>query len=140
MIKKFHVGIKAVILQKNKALVLKELDVRDNTTSLYDLPGGRIEDNESIEEALKRELKEEINVSNFILGPIIYAQRHPYLNINGASRMLLYYEVDIKNAKIKLSEEHTSFQWISKKDLAEIIKNKDKMHSGIRTVLEKVLK
>lgn len=56
-IKNFHIGIKAVIVQNNKALLLK--DPRFNG---YDLPGGRIDKDEDIEEALKRELFEELGL------------------------------------------------------------------------------
>lgn len=140
MTQTFQVGIKALIVNNSKALVLKEIDIRDNITEIYDLPGGRIDDKESIEEALTREIKEEIGVTNIKIGKIIFAQKHPYREENGIPRMLLYYIVDVKNPKIKLSDEHISYEWISKKDLESIIKNKGKMHIGIRTALEKVLK
>ena len=140
MIKTFNIGIKALILNKDKALVLKEIDIRKVNIELYDLPGGRMEEGESIEETLKRELKEELGNLRFSLGSIVHAQIHPYYDKNGTSLMLLFYKVDVKKTKIKLSDEHIGFEWISKKDLQNIIKNKGKMHSGIKTALEKVLK
>lgn len=52
----FHIAVKAVIVKDDKALVLKEA----SRFSGFDLPGGKIDENESIEEALKRELYEEL--------------------------------------------------------------------------------
>ena len=121
MIKTFNIGVKALILNNNKILILKEIDIRRGNVELYDLPGGRMEEGESIKETLKRELKEELGIINYSLGPIIHAQIHPYYDINGTSFMLLFYKVDVKNSKIKLSTEHISFEWISKKDLQNII-------------------
>lgn len=140
MIKNFNIGIKAVIVKQNKALVLKEKDIRDNGVQLYDLPGGRIEDEELPEETLKRELMEELGVLEFTLGSILHIARHARYDKNGSSLMLIFYEVFIKDTQIRLSDEHISFEWISKKDLENITANKEKMHNGIKTALEKVLK
>jgi len=140
MIKNFNIGVKAVIVQRGKALVLKEKDIRNSRVEIFDLPGGRIEDEESAEQTFERELKEELGIYEFTLGPLISAIRHPHYDNNGSSLMLLFYEVFLKDTKIKLSSEHISYKWISRKDLEDIIKNKEKMHKGIKTTLEKVLK
>lgn len=140
MIKTFNIGIKALVLNKNKALILKEIDIRRNNIELYDLPGGRMEEGEEAEETLKRELKEELGVSKYSIGPIIHAQIHPYYDKEGSALMLIFYKINLRNPKIKLSKEHVGFEWMSKKDLKKIIKNKGKMHIGIRTALAKVLK
>ena len=57
----YRVSVKAKIEQDGKILLVKE-DGKD-----WDLPGGGIEHNESIAEALKRELKEEIGLSHFTI-------------------------------------------------------------------------
>ena len=54
---KFPVSIKAIIIDKNKVLCLK------NERNEWDLPGGKIEFNEDIENCLIREIKEETNLS-----------------------------------------------------------------------------
>ena len=62
MIKNFNIGVKAVIVQRGKALVLKEKDIRNSRVEIFDLPGGRIEDEEPAEQTLERELKEELGI------------------------------------------------------------------------------
>lgn len=55
----YRVSVKAKIEQNGKILLVKE-NGKD-----WDLPGGGIEHDESIAEALKRELEEEIGLSHF---------------------------------------------------------------------------
>ena len=54
---KFPISIKAIIIDDNKVLCLK------NERNEWDLPGGKIEFNEDIENCLIREIKEETNLS-----------------------------------------------------------------------------
>ena len=64
----YRVSVKAKINFNGKTLLVKEDGKK------WDLPGGGIEHYETIDEALKRELTEEIGVSDFIItsGPKIF--------------------------------------------------------------------
>lgn len=53
--------------------------------------------------------------------------------------MLIFFRVSAKNWDIKLSDEHTNYKWISKKELDQMIKNKEIRNNGIKVALEKVL-
>lgn len=142
MIKTFFVGVKAVIVKKNKALVLKRKNSRGET--VYDFPGGRINDSESIEATLKREIEEELSVKRIKIGKLINAYRFPnYCPISGKSDkeglILLFYRVETNSLKISLSKEHFDHRWISKKDLKEISKSGDFMNHGMKAVLKSIL-
>ena len=54
-----HLGVYGVIRHDNKILVIKK--ARGPYTALYDLPGGTPENNETPEETVTREIKEETN-------------------------------------------------------------------------------
>lgn len=56
--KNFIVGVGAIVINKGKLLVVK-----DNFYNGFKLPGGHIDKNESIKDALKREVAEETGVS-----------------------------------------------------------------------------
>ena len=64
----YRVSVKAKINFNGKTLLVREDGKK------WDLPGGGIEHYETIDEALKRELTEEIGVSDFIItsGPKIF--------------------------------------------------------------------
>ena len=64
----YRVSVKAKINFNGKTLLVKEDDKK------WDLPGGGVEHYETIDEALKRELTEELGVSDFVItsGPKIF--------------------------------------------------------------------
>lgn len=132
LIKKFHIAIKAVIKNDNKVLLLNELSRFDG----YDFPGGKVDKGEDWQDALKRELYEEIKLKNFKIEKILgIYERQDYHEI-GTSLMLIFYKIKAKISKIELSSEHSGYKWVSKKDLPKVkLRNE-----GIKEVLEKVLK
>ena len=60
--------VRAVIIEDNKLLVFFRKKLVDNKMiTYYALPGGHLEENETLEETVIRELKEEMNVDIKIL-------------------------------------------------------------------------
>lgn len=66
MNKIFKIATKAIIENnENKYLILKktiEENLNDACSNLFDLPGGRVEYGEDLENSLKREIKEETSL------------------------------------------------------------------------------
>jgi ADP-ribose pyrophosphatase YjhB (NUDIX family) len=58
MEKLFNVGVKGIVHTHEGYLLLRK--VLNNGEEFWDTPGGRINDDESFDEALKRELQEEL--------------------------------------------------------------------------------
>ena len=63
--KKFNYRVCAVILSGEKILVMQ-----DSRSPFYYLPGGRVKMGETVEEAIKRELFEELGVAPRIIRPL----------------------------------------------------------------------
>ena len=108
---KFPISIKAIIIDDNKVLCLK------NERSEWDLPGGKIEFNEDIENCLIREIKEETNLSveNLnILKPL-------NLKFNDVSVMVLIYSASIScDSPIIISHEHSEYNFFSKSEIKNL--------------------
>ncbi len=131
----FYIGIKAVIVNKDKALV-----VADPRFKGYDLPGGKIDEGESIEQALRRELKEELGLEKFKMGELLFAIEKYGYKVEGISIMLIFYKVEATINKITLNDEHSEYRWIEKEELADLISQNKFRNDGVKTALEKALK
>lgn len=122
MSKTQKIGVTAFILNhENKVLIVKRSKTDSFLPGFYELPGGKVEFGESLEQALRREVKEETNLDIKIISPY---SSFSYVSQNG-----LKHTIDIqfiaralsKNSQVKLSGEHESFNWM---DLTEIKKFK----------------
>lgn len=113
----FGFAVKAFITnQNNEILIIKKSDKEDIGRLDYDIPGGRLEFGEKPEEALKRELMEELNVE---LEKIISIS-NVWTIIKPEKQFQLIgndFIVKVKSTEnIKLSFEHTEYLWISKEN------------------------
>lgn len=129
--KLFHVGVKALITDyENNILLLKVEGNKYNKNVVHwDIPGGRIEQGSTAIETLNREIKEETGITEIINEEFITAviSKHEFAIESGhnVGLVLFIYEVDIPdNVTIKLSDEHTAYEWVDKKEAARRLENK----------------
>jgi 8-oxo-dGTP diphosphatase len=69
-------GVRAIVLDPADRILLVRFDFPD--TGLWAAPGGGIEEGESAEEAILRELTEEIGLDDVELGPWIWTREHVF--------------------------------------------------------------
>lgn len=86
-------------------LMLKRSDYVDKFAGEWDLPGGHIQVGEDFEIGMKREVKEETDLS---VGECNYV---------GKTENLDFYWCKYPDRPIKLSHEHTQFRFFPKQDL-----------------------
>ena len=104
-------GVKGIIRKGDRFLVLVKSD------GTFDLPGGRVEEGESIKAALHREIHEETGLKVDIketAGRWSFFKK-PNFAINGATFACNYLK-----GKVKLCDEHTNYLWIEIKKLHEL--------------------
>ena len=109
--KNIHV-VAAIIMKNNKVLCMQRGDNKyEYISRKFEFPGGKIEVGESNEEALKREIQEELNIEINIYKKITEeAYKDEKIDI-----ILHYYLCSQKNGTITLSE-HENLAWVAKKD------------------------
>jgi len=81
------------------------------------LPGGGVEPGEQLEEALRREIREELGVSLTSARPLFFTDRLREKTFPGGERRLIYmvfllYECTVADDPIKLSDEFTEYAWV----------------------------
>lgn len=106
--------VAALMRRQGKVLVGK----RPEGASLpgrWEFPGGKIELDESPEEALIRELKEELGITADV-GPLKFAATHTY---GKTGILFLFYEVKYWKGEIK-TQQHLDLKWVVPKELREL--------------------
>ncbi|MDO8593006.1 MAG: NUDIX domain-containing protein [bacterium] len=107
---RFVISQKGIFIRDKKCLILEV----DKKPDVWDLPGGRINNNENGQESFRREIKEELGVDNFeVSGVIDYEAWHTRAGfaVCGAVNLI---EIE---GEIKISNEHTKLKWINEGEI-----------------------
>lgn len=121
--------VTGILKDKDLFLVVRRSKEDDLYPGCWEFPGGHIEFGETISDALKRELKEEIGFSDFD-NPIITNYTDEIKEKSGKTiyniELDFIIEVNKENINITLSKEHIEYAWVSKESelLDEYIKAK----------------
>jgi 8-oxo-dGTP pyrophosphatase MutT (NUDIX family) len=102
-------GIKGLILNEGKFLAMHKVSSVDK---FYELPGGRMEYGETIEETLQRELLEETGLK---VKPVRLLDTWNYINEekqHQVAGVIYLCEVVGGNSDVQLSDEHDSYRWL----------------------------
>lgn len=126
-----QVGVKALIANTNDEYLFLEriLPMNHETKPHLDIPGGRIESNEALEEALAREIKEETGLELVSIEKLLAAQDIFVLE-KDLHVVRLTYAVSA-HGKVQISDEHTRFVWLSLSDAKQ-----QNLDTYIRKVLD----
>jgi len=109
------VKVTAAILVKGNKIIIAKRGPNDRLANKWEFPGGKVEINETPEQCLKREMKEEFDIDVSVgeyLGSSIYHYDH-------ISIELMAYRTYWENGEIHLND-HDEFKWISLEQLAEL--------------------
>lgn len=100
----------------NKGKVLAALrPISKSSGGLWEFPGGKVEKGELPEEALARELLEELSVSIRILGRIAQSE----MKIEQRYIRMILFEVSLTEG-IFVPNEHSELRWLSEEELGQL--------------------
>ena len=134
----FLIGPRATIynIKTNKVLLLQ----RNDGNNVWEIPGGKRENNEDIVDALKREVKEEtgltINEYKIVYVSPIF-ENHPFLK----PFLNVGYLCLVDNSDVVISDEHIDYKWVSVEELANYLDNdiyNDLLNNGMIKELESI--
>ncbi len=114
---------KAFLINKNgEVLVIKRSSTDDIRPDEWDLPGGRHEDGESLENGVTREIEEETGVNSLDGLKLMFTHSELRTSEGPAFRyILLIFTARVDNPNIVVSDEHSEYKWVSKQELSDIL-------------------
>jgi 8-oxo-dGTP pyrophosphatase MutT (NUDIX family) len=128
----FHLGIKALIRSQTGEVLLMQANpanLKGTQKGYWDLPGGRVQKGDSVEDTLKREVFEETAIREISdiqpVNMVLSNLRIPMSNDESVGLILSIYTVAVpNNAKIVLSDEHVMYEWCTPARAAELLRVK----------------
>lgn len=99
-----------------KILVVKKSPLEKIDGGLWTIPGGKVDRNEPIIHALKREIKEEVGltISDFTwIGEDVFES-------NGYTFHSQHFLCHVKKSPVKLEKNLLEYQWVTKKNLSSL--------------------
>ena len=104
-------NVVAAIIKKNNQYLIVQRNRNKHLGLKWEFPGGKVHDNETFEEALSREIKEELNITIHMYEKITEEKyKDEKIDI-----VLHYFLCSQKSGTIKLNE-HEDLAWVEKKD------------------------
>ncbi|MCK5332819.1 NUDIX hydrolase [Candidatus Parcubacteria bacterium] len=125
-----QVSIKSLLCRDEKVLLLK------TPTQIWEMPGGRIDWGENVNQAFYREIEEEIGFKNVKLGKLINTWSFNSLRDNINHHFIIFdFEILTNEDIIRLSDEHVEYKWVSLDEFEQM-----DMREGHKETLRKFFK
>lgn len=110
--KGYWVPVVAGFLKKDGKILLGQRPENDSLPGLWEFPGGKIEVGETPEEALKRELQEELGIHAEV-GDLKLSCTHNYGDVG---ILILYFEINFWKGEPK-AQHHLMLEWVHPEEL-----------------------
>ena len=112
---KTHIVVHAIILDKeNRVLITKRAPNLKIYPNLWSIPAGHIEENESFEDCLKREIKEELGVN---ITKIVKSIQPYEGELDSRYWKVKLFIIDVDVDEINPNKEIADYKWIDPKDV-----------------------
>ena len=107
---------------QGEVLLIKRRN-KGTSPNYWEDPGGRLHQSEKPEDGLKREISEETGIFDIeIIKPLtVFHNYFHRVKTNENEFIGISYWCKTKTTGVKLSDEHTDFQWVVPKDAIDIV-------------------
>lgn len=129
--------VKSVIVNNKKEVLLLKRSKDSLNPGKWDLPGGHLEEDETIEESIKREISEETGIE-IEVGEIINAVEFDkgmkqFQEEKRGLRYICYH----KSGDVEISDEHEDFAWLPIDEAIEKLSDEDGFEKEKKETLKK---
>ena len=109
------IDVVAAVIKKNNLYFIAQRNRNKHFAYYWEFPGGKVDNQETFENALKREIKEELSINISVLKHIA-SEKHKdeKIDVN-----VHYFLCELLNENIILSE-HEDMKWLRKNDLKQL--------------------
>ena len=122
----FHIGVKALCKNSEGKYLLLQVNterLRGDNPAYWDIPGGRIEEGDTVAQTLVREIHEELGLTveegGEFLTAVVSNIKIPTDN-GEVGLVLMIYTIQIdESAEFVISDEHIGYEWVDGATAAE---------------------
>lgn len=107
-----HKQVVAAVIEKGEALLICRRPEGKNHGGLWEFPGGKIDQDESVQEAVARELSEELAVQTVSVGDVLFS-----VSDELSGYRILFVPTQITGEPVAL--EHTALTWCGRNELLD---------------------
>lgn len=131
----FHLGIKALIRDEAGKILLLQVNAKKlkGGGDYWDLPGGRVQQGQTVEDTLTREIEEETGITDVKspkeVGMVLSNIRIPTGENESVGLVLGIYECTVPgDSVVTLSDEHVAYEWFLPSKAARLLEVKYPKH------------
>jgi nucleoside triphosphatase len=115
-------------------LLGKKPETRGMFPGQWTLPGGGIEEGERMEDALRREIREEVGIEVTNVQPLFFKDgEHPKRSQDGTVQNIysinLVFSCRMASQEVVLGDEFVEYQWVKKERLKDLDTNEETRHT-----------
>lgn len=131
-------GQKAFIINDEGEILIVKRDKEIIYVDKWDIPGGKLDNDETLIEAISREIMEEVGLK---LEKIICTLSSSKFEGKLGDKLIIYRNIYLCKAsgEIKLSPEHSEYKWVAPEDLKKYELPEDKDLLNIIESLPKII-
>lgn len=108
---KYNIGVCAKIVNGRGETLLVKRSTGDNYEGVWEMPGGAAEDDEFLEDAVRREVMEE---TGLVVQELKYLDYFDFYNIETKKTKRKFCFEAIIKGEVELSHEHQGHKWFSR--------------------------
>lgn len=114
----FFIAVKALIVSNEKFLIIRRSSQARDNEGAWELPGGRLEFGESPQNALIREVSEEVGLE---VSDSRIISSWTFMKNESTQVVGLTFICRVSAGEVTLSHEHDDFIWISKQEISKYL-------------------
>lgn len=123
-------SVSGAIIYDGALLIVRRAEHDEHYAGYWELPGGGVDEGETLEQALVREVFEETGLTVTGVQPFYYSFTY-------GNTLERHYKCEVTSSDVKISpEEHQDYKWVRSMDDIQGLKISEDLTESVRLALE----